>query len=503
MRAPPASAVHACRASHSIRRFAIRGHFKMLEQRAGGTAPSGAQAVELKRWAVLMAYNWIGFSQGMVWVTYSASAPEAKELYGAQAMNGATVNLLLNWGPITYLLGIWFIMWLLNRGGRCVYHCMLLAGWLTAAGSVMRCLPALLPSLCGTRPMLWVHAGQICNGFSGPAVGGSCSAVAAAWFAPSERTLATSIAYGVCALGPAVGFVAATFVKCTADFELLLYQEAAWSVAGAVLWTIMPALPAIPPSKSAQQQQGGGKQRRGTDQSTPLGLIEECRRVCSDHSFCRLVIAGGASFGVFQCWAASLPNVMPICPVDKQQHDELQAAHQSGDCMSESLVQQLGTAGNFGIWLGTLVVGPVAERWFHCRLKRLLVLLFQAQIVLFAGLTLSLPVFGSPAPLSNASAGRLLFLVGSAAACLGATSPLFIELGAEISYPASEGISAGLVSATINLAGLVLLVWLDHVPSDWLSAMVTLVTMLCAALFGPVREEYIRTDFDEGHVRKA
>eukprot|EP01043_Picozoa_sp_COSAG02_P034426 COSAG02_NODE_2405_length_8933_cov_133.975209_1_plen_385_part_10 len=385
----------------------------MLDQRVGRTiqAPGAAPVVELKRWAVLMAYNWIGFSQGMVWVTYSASAPEAKELYGLQAMNGATVNLLLNWGPITYLLGIWVVMWLLNRGGRCVYQCMLIGGWLTAAGSILRCVPALLPHR-GTHPMLWVHAGQICNGFSGPAVGGSCSAVAAAWFAPSERTLATAIAYGVCALGPAVGFAAAaTFVKRTADFELLLNLEAAWSVAGAVLWTMLPALPTLPPSKSADQQQGG-QTRRGTDQPPPLGLVEECRRVCNNQSFCRLVVAGGASFGVFQCWAASLPNVMPICAVEQPQQDGLHSAGQSEDCMSESLVQHLGTAGNFGIWLGTFAVGPVAERWFHRRLKRLLILLFKAQIVLFAGLTLSLPLFGSPAPLSNASTGRLLFLVG-------------------------------------------------------------------------------------------
>ena len=37
--------------------------------------------------------------------------------------------------------------------------------------------------------------------------------------------MATSIAYGVCALGPAVGFAAATFVKHSADFERLLNDE--------------------------------------------------------------------------------------------------------------------------------------------------------------------------------------------------------------------------------------------------------------------------------------
>jgi hypothetical protein len=43
----------------------------------------------------------------------------------------------------------------------------------------------------------------------------------------------------------------------------------------------------------------------------------------------------------------------------------------------------------------------------------------------------------------------------------------------------------------------VLLACLDKVPADWLSGLVTFVTMLCAALVLRVREEYLRTDFDE------
>ena len=41
---------------------------------------------------------------------------------------------------------------------------------------------------------------------------------------------------------------------------------------------------------------------------------------------------------------------------------------------------------------------------------------------------------------------------------LGLTQPLFFELGAELTYPANEGVSAGLVSGMLNAAGLVLCV---------------------------------------------
>jgi hypothetical protein len=47
------------------------------------------------------------------------------------------------------------------------------------------------------------------------------------------------------------------------------------------------------------------------------------------------------------------------------------------------------------------------------------------------------------------------------------------------------------------LGCVVLLACLDKVPADWLSGLVTFVTMLCAALVLRVREEYLRTDFDE------
>ena len=50
----------------------------------------------------------------------------------------------------------------------------------------------------------------------------------------------------------------------------------------------------------------------------------------------------------------------------------------------------------------------------------------------------------------------------------------------------AEGISAGLVSAMINVAGLLLLFCLDRLPSNWLSAIVTLVTILCTGMLAKV-----------------
>ena len=86
-----------------------RNRQKSLQREAAVMLPplhrrSQELPVEPKRWAVLGVYNMIGFSQSMVWVTYSASAPEARALYGEDAMDKASINLLLNWGPIMYVI---------------------------------------------------------------------------------------------------------------------------------------------------------------------------------------------------------------------------------------------------------------------------------------------------------------------------------------------------------------------------------------------------------------
>lgn len=158
-----------------------------IAHRGQHDAPMGAPPVELKRWAVLGCYNVIGLMQSMVWVSYSASATEVRLLYGPEVMSVATVNLLrepaaapmpgrpttvtslrptrcppptrpagrpslVNWGPITYIAGIGPVMWMLSRGGGCVHQCMLAAGWLTAFGAVLRCVPDVLPRSAALAP---------------------------------------------------------------------------------------------------------------------------------------------------------------------------------------------------------------------------------------------------------------------------------------------------------------------------------------------------------------
>ena len=207
--------------------------------------------------------------------------------------------------------------------------------------------------------------------------------------------------------------------------------------------------------------------------------------------------SGGIVFGVFQCWASSLTNTIKICPGEGSDAGSasLSSADDSG-CMSETLTQWLGFGGNIGTWLGTLVIAPIAEKFFERRFKLVLLLLFAAQLVLFGLYTISQPIGNHPALIP--SSGTSLFVLFCAASTfLGATTPLFFELGAEVTYPSNEGVSAGLISGMLNFGGLVILFGLAEIPPTWDSALITGTVLVCALMVLPVREVYLRSDFDE------
>ena len=102
--------------------------------------------------------------------------------------------------------------------------------------------------------------------------------------------------------------------------------------------------------------------------------------------------------------------------------------------------------------------------------------------------TLSMPIGNHQAVLPSSGAS-LFGLFCAASAFLGATTPLFFELGAEVTYPFNEGISAGLISGMLNLGGLVLLVGLAAIPASWDGALITgahsLLPILALSLLPP------------------
>lgn len=65
-------------------------------------------------------------------------------------------------------------------------------------------------------------------------------------------------------------------------------------------------------------------------------------------------------------------------------------------------------------------------------------------------------------------------------------------MAAELSYPVTEGVTAGLLSFIFNLNTLIVLFLASRVPLDWQNTVLTAVICGCGIMTCVVREKYLR-----------
>ncbi|CAK9068676.1 Solute carrier family 49 member 4 homolog (Disrupted in renal carcinoma protein 2 homolog) [Durusdinium trenchii] len=150
---------------------------------------------ESRRWLVLSCMFWLGLMQAVGWVTYSANPQIASEYYGFENAK-ASIDMLLNWGPIMYLPVAPLVGYLIAKNADHLWHVILSGAVLTATGMVLR----LMPNILGLRVTshaahACVHLGQALNGAAGPMNCVTPSALAALWFPSHQRAVATSVAW--------------------------------------------------------------------------------------------------------------------------------------------------------------------------------------------------------------------------------------------------------------------------------------------------------------------
>jgi hypothetical protein len=105
---------------------------------------------------------------------------------GYYHVSDGEIDQLLNWGPITFVLAVPFVSFLLTRRDG-LQRAMRLAAVLTFTGCAIRIVPCFL--LASTRRDHWwarlpLHVGQILNGIAGPVLIAAPSRLSAVWFPP-------------------------------------------------------------------------------------------------------------------------------------------------------------------------------------------------------------------------------------------------------------------------------------------------------------------------------
>ena len=264
-----------------------------------------------QRFWVLFVFAFLSFNQCMFWLTFSPIAKCTEDFYH---IDEATVDLLLNWGPIIFLPTLPLIYFILNtrRGLR---KCVLIYAILSFIATFIRLIPSVIISPSDSRfsqtALPFLHIGQILIAATGPIGMALVSQLSCIWFASHERTRATTIAILGSNLGGAVAFLISPHLVFEAwRVPHLLYLHAGQAFLACVCTLLyFPAEPPTPPSAAAQLLVA---ERFRTEP-----LIRTLKRSATDvlHCFknisCVLLILSGAVMGgTLAAWGGLFATIL-------------------------------------------------------------------------------------------------------------------------------------------------------------------------------------------------
>src|SRR5579871_900766 len=99
-----------------------------------------AYTVYPHRFYVLFVFSFLAFNQCLMWLTFSPIARNAETYYN---ITEATVDLLLNWGPIIFIPVLPFTSILLNRPNG-LRHCVILLAITGFLAAIFRVIPLVI-----------------------------------------------------------------------------------------------------------------------------------------------------------------------------------------------------------------------------------------------------------------------------------------------------------------------------------------------------------------------
>ena len=220
------------------------------------TLPAGNGPSSSLKWWILGWYFYLAALQSLLWMTFS-SAPDVSRAY--LSTDDATLDLLLDLGPIAYCLTVFGAMLLLTERHDGLRVSVILAASLLLFAALLRSVPAILsPSeRGGSASMACVYIGQFINAGVAPLIVASPAYLSLLWFPESQRNYVTAIANAASAAGRGVGFFLGPALVDTAtnDLSRLLAVEVALAVLPFLAIVFYyPARPAKAPSRAAADE---------------------------------------------------------------------------------------------------------------------------------------------------------------------------------------------------------------------------------------------------------
>ncbi|XP_020625238.1 disrupted in renal carcinoma protein 2 homolog isoform X2 [Orbicella faveolata] len=457
--------------------------------RSLGSVHQNKCKVYKRRWYILTIFSIVAALNNLIWNTWGPIQGTSQVVFG---WDNTTITLLADWGPISFVVAVVPMCWLMDMKGLRV--AVLVAIFCEFIGSGLRCIP--LSDQHVNLQTALIHCGQFITGIGGPIAMAAAPMVSAAWFPPEQRTTATAISSLACYSGTALSFVIGPLLvpdveeyfkqselNVTSNGQIsylelrnhfnqteidyfkhkimhLMYIELGITALTMLCVIIhFPEKPKLPPSVTAA-----------------IGRLEfkvGAKSLLKNSQFWLLVVIYGIGTGVYGGWCSILDLNLSQFDIDQK------------------------TAGWLGF--GAVVAGSVSGislSIFADHFTRYMKLIV---IALLTGATASLSIFtlicAGVIPYS-----KLVLFITSILGGLfvNGTIPLFFELAVESTYPVAEGITSGFLTFSNNFLQIVFYIFpmLPHFGLKWINWCTFVTTGLCIPLLMLWKQRRYRSDVD-------
>jgi cyanate permease len=373
------------------------------------------------RWAVLAAFMGVIAANQLLWITFAPVTSQAMEFYG---ISDLAIGLLSLSFMLVYILVSFPAAWVIDKYG--IRAGVGLGAILTGAFGLMR-------GLVGTH-YVWVLVAQIGIAIGQPFVLNAITTVAARWFPVKERATASGLGSLAIYLGILVGLALTPYLAGPYGIRgMLIIYGVVSAIAMFAFFIFAHERPPTP----------AGQEARSLETNGLLRMIRQ-------RDFVLLLLIFFVGLGIFNAVTTWIEQVLAPRGF---------SATQAGDAGG---VMILG-----GI-VGALVVPMLSDR----QRKRVpfIILAISGAAVGLAGLTF----VTSYAVLLVFSFIFGFFLLSA--------GPVGFQYGAEITYPAPEGTSNGLLLLMGQISGILFILALDALKAPATGAMTVPLVALLALL---------------------
>ena len=262
------------------------------------------------RFYVLFIFAFLAFNQCLIWLTFSPIARSAEIYYN---VSEATIDLLLNWGPIIFIPFLPLAYILMNT--RCgLRRCIVVLSITSFTATLIRIIPLIILSPSNPHfrsiSVIFLHIGQIVNAACGPMSMAPVSQISCLWFAPHERTRATTVAIFATNLGSTIGFVIGPFIVSSPDnVPYLLYVHLGLTFTACIFVLLyFPSQPPSPASAAAELLMNHSTIE--LDQNRWKMFMKDLWQCFTTPSFVLLSMVGGLVSGTFGSWTGVYDSIL-------------------------------------------------------------------------------------------------------------------------------------------------------------------------------------------------